>query len=309
MNSVLHPLPGLFLLMPHCLQVCMVLNTNVNLYFLDYRYFQRIVKLLQRSFKITVSGPQRLSQIMAGLIVRLMFIRDLKFITAREQSAYSKSMPFRPLLVAFSYLTNIYSKSLMSVRSADLINKEAINIVHTFREEPFFLFLNYMETHTPYLPPRPFDNYFLHKTFTQPYRLKQYYLRVTGAEDKHSWDSFLQSQYDGAIAYLDCQLGKLFSHLKEIGVYDSSLIIVTADHGDLLGEHGGYEHHGHMYEGVVKVPLIIKFPFSKRVGRETRLINLADLLPTILSICDLSYPPKYFGAGIWWSFICCCRTV
>jgi arylsulfatase A-like enzyme len=206
-----------------------------------------------------------------------------------------QSMRFRPLLVAFSYLTNIYSKSVMSMRSADLINREAINIVDTFREEPFFLFLNYMETHTPYLPPRPFDNYFLHKTFTQLYRLKQYYLRVTGAEDKQSWDLFLQSQYDGAITYLDSQLGRLFSRLKETGVYDSSLIIVTADHGDLLGEHGAYEHHEHMYEGVVKVPLIIKYPFSKRVGRETRLINLVDLFPTILSICELPVPANISG--------------
>jgi len=119
--------------------------------------------------------------------------------------------------------------------------------------------------------------------------------------DEKSWDSFLLSQYDGEIAYLDHHLGKLFSKLKELEIYDSSLVIITSDHGDLFGEHGLYFHGTPMYEGVVKVPLVIKFPFSRRVGYEKRMITLADLYPTILSICDLPTPDgisgKSFGNG------------
>jgi arylsulfatase A-like enzyme len=199
------------------------------------------------------------------------------------------------LLFVFSYLTNSYSKILFSYRTADDINREALNLLGALYPEPFFLFLNYMDTHTPYQPPRPFDRSFLDKKFPQFYRLTQYVLRLLGKHDKSLWDSYLLSQYDGEVAYLDNQLGELFSQLKMMGIYDSSLIVVTSDHGELLGEHGLYEHHANMYEGVLKVPLIIKFPFSKRTGREKGLINLTDVFTTVLSICELPVPDSIPG--------------
>jgi arylsulfatase A-like enzyme len=204
--------------------------------------------------------------------------------------------PFRPLLFVFSYLTNSYSKILFAYKTADDINREAVNLLGALYPEPFFLFLNYMDTHTPYQPPRPFDRSFLDKKFPQLYRLTQYVLRLLGKHDKSLWDSYLLSQYDGEVAYLDNQLGELFSQLKRMGMYDSSLIVVTSDHGELLGEHGLYEHHANMYEGVLKVPLIIKFPFSKKVGREKGLINLTDVFATVLSTCDLPLPDSTPGA-------------
>ncbi len=206
-----------------------------------------------------------------------------------------RGRPFKPVLFVFSYFTNIYSKSLLAYRNAEDVNREAINLLGKKNNEPLFLFLNYMDTHTPYQPPRPFDGYFLDKKFPQLYRLTQYFLRLGERHDKSSWDSYLLSQYDGEVAYLDNQLGKLFSYLKKIGIYDSSLIIVTSDHGELLGEHGLYEHHSYMYEGVLKIPLIIKFPFNSRVGREKMIINLTDVFPTILSICDLPLPDNISG--------------
>jgi len=197
------------------------------------------------------------------------------------------SQPFRPLLFVFSYFTNIYSKILFPYKSGEDITREAIQIIDKLYQEPFLVFLNYMDTHTPYQPPRPFDRSFLNKKFPQFHRLMHYVLRLLGKEDKSLWDSYLLSQYDGEVAYLDHQLGELFSHLRKIGIYDSSLIVVTSDHGDLLGEHGLYEHHANMYEGVLKVPLMIKFPFSTRIGREKRRINLTEVFSTVLSICDL----------------------
>ena len=203
--------------------------------------------------------------------------------------------PFRPLLFVFSYFTNIYSKILFPCKTADDITREAIQVVDAMHQEPFFLFLNYMDTHTPYQPPRPFDRYFLDNKNPQFYRLTQYFSRLRGKHDKSLWDSYLLSQYDGEVAYLDTQLGELFSQLKTMGIYDSSLIVITSDHGELLGEQGLYGHHENMYEGVLKVPLIIKYPFSKRVGREKRLVNLIDVFPTVLSICDLPRPDSIPG--------------
>lgn len=203
--------------------------------------------------------------------------------------------PFRPILVVFSYYTNLYIKSFLAYRTAGDITSEAIKLSDRIRQEPFFLFLNYNDTHSPYQAPRPFDRYFMDEFFPQLYRLKQYFFRIWKKYDKSIWDAYLRSQYDGSVAYLDSQLGRLFSYFKKTGIYDSSLIIICGDHGELLGEHGLYEHHSKMYEGVVKVPLLIKFPFSSRVGRENKPINLVDVFSTILSICDIPIPDNISG--------------
>ncbi len=86
---------------------------------------------------------------------------------------------------------------------------------------------------------------------------------------------------------MDNSLGKLISQLKSSGIYDSSLIIITSDHGELFGKNGFFAHRTPMYEGVVKIPLIIKLPHNSKTGRETGWVNLADIYPTVFSLCGL----------------------
>jgi len=203
--------------------------------------------------------------------------------------------PFRPIIHLFCDLTNIWPKYILHYRPSDEINKESFRFLDTFARSPFFLFLNYNDAHGPYRPPRPFDSYFLDAAFPQLYRLKQYFLNVTGKLNKESWEDYQLSQYYGAIAFLDYQLGKFFSRLKQMGIYHSSLIIITSDHGELWGEHGLYRHRKAMYEPLVRIPLMIKYPFDRRVGREKRMVTLVDLYPTILSICGIPVPENISG--------------
>jgi len=204
--------------------------------------------------------------------------------------------PFQPIIHLFCDLTNIFPKYIQSYMTADDINKEAFGLLNKLVPSPFFLFINYLDPHKKYRPPRPFDGYFLDTPFPQLYRLKmQYLLHFIKNGNKESWDAYQRSLYDGEIAFLDDQLGRFFLRLKQMGIYDSSLIIITSDHGELLGEHGIYRHRSPLYEGVVRIPLIIKFPFSRRVGREKRMITLTDLYPTILSICGLPIPNNISG--------------
>jgi len=151
----------------------------------------------------------------------------------------------------------------------------------------FFLFINYMDAHDPYLPPRPFESNFSNTPFPHFKKLGQYFSLYVKKRRPKDWGSFQQSLYDGEIAYLDDQLGKLFSRLKEMGLYDSSLIIITSDHGELFGEHDLYTHNDLMYEGVLRVPLLIKYPFKQKTGREKKMVTLPDLFSTILAICDI----------------------
>jgi arylsulfatase A-like enzyme len=232
-----------------------------------------------------------------------------------------RGYPFHPVFHLFCFLTNIYPKGFLPCRTADDINRECFTLLDSFTSSPFFLFINYMDAHGPYSPPRPFNGYYFNGTFPQlnklglylrhyilkqwnnqtldPERLSQSFLlnmaQLVPEADRKPLRLFQIAQYDGAIAYLDDELGKLFVHLKEHGLYEKSLIIVTSDHGELFGEQGLYDHRVPMYEGVMRVPLLIKFPFNKQVGREKTFIQLSDIMPTILSICRLPIPDGISG--------------
>ena len=78
--------------------------------------------------------------------------------------------------------------------------------------------------------------------------------------ERHRKD--LLAHYDGEIAYLDYYMGKLFEKLKELGIYDNTMIIITSDHGEFFGEHDYWYHSHELYEEVIKIPLIIKYPGS-----------------------------------------------
>jgi len=194
---------------------------------------------------------------------------------------------FRPIIQFFSYLTNFDSEIVLNWSPAETITDKSLRIVANNSRSPFFLFINYMDTHEPYYPPRPFSNYFITGDFPALQNLKTWIKHIINRLNTASINNYKISQYDGAIAYLDNQLGRFFNELKRMGVYDSSLIIVTADHGELFGEHGLYGHRQLMYQGELHVPLLIKLPSNARVGREKKHIQLTDVFATILSITGL----------------------
>jgi arylsulfatase A-like enzyme len=99
-----------------------------------------------------------------------------------------------------------------------------------------------------------------------------------------------KSLYEGEIAYLDYHLGELFKSLKQMGIYNDALIIVTSDHGEMFCEHGQIAHKVPLYEEVARIPLYIKFPHKQITGTRKQFISLSNLYPTILSICGLPGP-------------------
>jgi arylsulfatase A-like enzyme len=112
---------------------------------------------------------------------------------------------------------------------------------------------------------------------------------------KHNLEK-VKSLYCDMIRYNDFHLGKLVSKLKKEGLYEDSLIIVIADHGDSFGDHKTIRgrpiigHIGMVYEEVIKVPLIIKYPKNKFAGERYKMpVQLVDIYPTILDICGIKY--------------------
>lgn len=208
-------------------------------------------------------------------------------------------LPVKPLLHFINFMTNLKNKYTLPYRKAEDINDSVYSLLQGLAPEPFFLFVNYMDAHEPYRPSPPFLSHFSDVVFPNISLLIKkvfYHFRFVSKETIGFFNKLL---YKGEIAYLDHHLGKLFEHLKKLGIYDDALIIITSDHGELFYEHGYEGHRVPLYEGVTHIPLFIKFPHEQVTGSEQQHITLADLYPTILSICGLpvpeGIPAKPFG--------------
>ncbi|MBN2199407.1 MAG: sulfatase-like hydrolase/transferase [Candidatus Aminicenantes bacterium] len=105
--------------------------------------------------------------------------------------------------------------------------------------------------------------------------------------------------YAGEVSYLDEQLGRLFDALKDRGLFDRTMIVFTADHGECLGEHDIFFGHRTLYEETLHVPLIIRDPSGSRERKRiTSLTNHVDILPTILDLLSLPLPEKARGKSL-----------
>src|SRR2546430_5205476 len=149
------------------------------------------------------------------------------------------------------------------------------------RHEPFFVFAHYMDPHDPY--------------FVHPFN-GEGYARVANPNPPASVAGLYRKLYDGEIAYLDEQLGVLFDDLRARGLYDRTLIVLTADHGEEFQEHGGWWHGTTLYDEQIHVPLVVKPPARAGGGRvvDEFATNL-DVLPTVLTSARLSVPAALQG--------------
>jgi arylsulfatase A-like enzyme len=188
----------------------------------------------------------------------------------------------------------------LSTRRAEEINREAFGFLDQARTtaRPFFLFLNYMDAHSAYAPPAPFGDLYPGKDGTA--RLTRY-LQLTNdlaAGKAKLPQRELQhyiSQYDGGISYIDFQIGELIHGLENRGLFENTLIVITADHGEALGDRNLLFHGLSVYQNQVHVPLIIKYPgrsVSQVVGTT---VGHVDLLPTILDVAGISIPDSLQG--------------
>jgi arylsulfatase A-like enzyme len=161
---------------------------------------------------------------------------------------------------------------------------------------PVFAFVNYMEPHQPWLAPPPFD----HRVWELPQAGRLVTQDLYTHEVKHFSDeelAFIRANYDGQVTAMDAALGELIAALKARGRYDNALIIVTADHGELLGEHGFVGHMGRMlYEPLLHVPMVVKYPGADHPrGRIDTPVQTLDVTPTALTEAGAPVPAAVQG--------------
>jgi hypothetical protein len=97
----------------------------------------------------------------------------------------------------------------------------------------------------------------------------------------------LKSLYEDMIYYNDYHMGALIEKLKDLGLFEQTLFILTSDHGESFNEHGVISHRTIPYDELIKIPLIIKFPHSQFIGKVDGLVQQIDLAPTILDYLDI----------------------
>lgn len=188
-------------------------------------------------------------------------------------------------------------------RNAEEINRAVFEFLdkEADRSRPLFLFLNYMDAHRPYLSPSPFRERFPGRDPRYGLRHHQRVIRdvmthkrpISPSERNH-----LISQYDGALAYLDEQLGRLFAKLKAENLWDSSLVIVTSDHGESFGERNLVEHGSGAVESQLRIPLLIRYPDGPRGEVKLVRASTTDILPTVLAVAGIEVPAAVDGRSL-----------
>ena len=159
---------------------------------------------------------------------------------------------------------------------------------------PVFLYAHTMDPHVPYAAPAPFN----HKFDPQPVEGHPGVDPRTDYKDAEDRDR-LVAQYDGDIAYGDQEFGRFVRELKKRGLYDRALIVFMADHGEEFLDHGGWLHGRSVFDELIRIPLIVKFPGGRGAGRRVRQqVQAVDVLPTILENEALPVPPLPAIAGL-----------
>jgi arylsulfatase A-like enzyme len=152
----------------------------------------------------------------------------------------------------------------------------------------FFLFLHTYQAHSPYHSPTPYGEMFLDKDAGWKSRSIEQFI---GAGYVHKYRPLSDAErrnvislYDGDIRFLDEGLTRpLLEELKKRGLYEQTMIIITSDHGEEFFDHISWGHSNHLYNELLKVPLVIKYPGSRYRGRRlTPFVRLADIVPTVM---------------------------
>jgi arylsulfatase A-like enzyme len=183
---------------------------------------------------------------------------------------------------------------------ARAITDRAIEWLERHEGERFALYLHYLDAHVPYgLMPDAAD-IFRDPEYHGPVRRP--FDDVAGANagkyDARDRERIV-SLYDGAIRWIDTQLGRLLDHLRRDGRLDRTVVLVTADHGEELWDHGGFFHGQSLYDELLHVPMLVRLPRGERAGSViARPVRAIDVAPGLLDWANLPRPKGFAGRSL-----------
>lgn len=205
---------------------------------------------------------------------------------------YSAGSNFEQGFDCFVGLHDALGRASKEVPAGPVVDA-ALGFLDSRRGLPSFLYVHTMDPHVPYTPPPPFDA----RWGPQPAP------GHPGADPRTDYKEPLDrermiAQYDGDIAYGDQEFGRFVRELRARGLYDGALIVFLADHGEEFLDHGKWLHGKSVFEELIRIPLLVKFPKRRDAGkRVAQQVQSVDVLPTVLAEMGLPVPAPPVIAG------------
>ena len=219
-----------------------------------------------------------------------------KYVAGASGNGYIR--PSRGFGSAWDQYANHIEKSL-GLKGADIMDK-GLSFVAPKKDQPWFLYLGFIDTHVTWRAKQPWmDKYDggYKGRFTMEYGDDG----PNGSNGKDLTDKekdHVRALYDSNVSYQDDLLGHLVEKLKSWGIYDQTMIIITADHGDEQWEDGRVGHGGSQRETLVHVPLMIHYPPLFPAGRVTEGAEGIDIVPTLADALGVATDPEWQGASL-----------
>lgn len=181
------------------------------------------------------------------------------------------------------------------------------------KNTPFFLFLHYWDPHVPYLPPERYRHLYYNgdrPSDPNKHDLDEWWQTPFGAIAHDTWlrtpnglitdPEYITALYDQEIRYVDEAVGELLATIDDLGLTDQTLVVVLADHGESMTEHGIFFEHYGLYDTTLHVPFIVRWPGQLPQGvRLPQMLQLTDVAPTLLEAAELPIPNTIEGYSFW----------
>jgi len=194
----------------------------------------------------------------------------------------------------FDEYHTIFPKNLSEYKiNADELNREVFKWLEKNKNKKFFLMIFYLEPHTPYAPPEPYD-----RLFSPVSRVSENLWKEKIANPSEDYLKALVDLYDGEIRFLDHELGRLFEKMKKLEIWDNSLIAFNADHGEEFYDHFWWQHNHTLYEELIRVPLIIKGPGLPHGIKIETPVQHIEIFPTLFDLLGLKQSPTFTGQPV-----------
>jgi arylsulfatase A-like enzyme len=178
------------------------------------------------------------------------------------------------------------------------VTEAALAFLEAHRDRPFFLFLHYFDPHFAYLEhdgfrferDAPYAGWIESRTPRK--RMMEQLATLTDADARE-----MRRLYASEIAFTDHHIGRVLARLRELELYDRTLILVTADHGEEFLDHGHLGHGSTLYEDVIAVPLLVRYP-GRGAGVVERPVALIDVFPTVLALIGVKPGAEVEGVSL-----------
>jgi len=181
--------------------------------------------------------------------------------------------------------------------TTDFLTARTIEFIRQHQEEPFCTMVSYPDPHGPNTVRAPYDTMYDHVTFVKPYTAGKSTtgLPSWGTKAASTISSQALAKYFGMVKCIDDNVGRILETLSQLNLMENTIVVFTADHGDLCGEHSR-DNKGVPYEASAKIPMVLYYPDRVPAGTLVHeALSCVDFLPTVLSLMDVPCPDQAEG--------------